>query len=66
MIERLIYFVVYVIVLGVVVWLLRWIMGQVPMDEPFRRVANIAIVVLGVVILIALLLQLAGIALPVR
>lgn len=61
MIASLIHLVIYIIVLGIVVWLLRYVVAAVPMDEPFRNVANIAILVVGVLILILLLLGFVGV-----
>lgn len=60
MIQSLIFLVVYIVVVGLVLWLLRYLVNTIPMEEPFRRVANIAIVVIGVLILILLLLQFIG------
>ena len=61
MIASLIYLVVYIIVLGLVLWLLHYIVNAIPLEEPFRRVANIAITVIGILILIVLLLNAVGI-----
>ena len=60
MIQSLIYLVIYLIVVGVILWLLRYLVSVIPMDEPFRRVANIAIIVIGVLIIILLLLSFTG------
>ena len=61
MIAGLVYLVIYIIVVGIVLWLLRYLIGVIPMDEPFRRVANIAILVIGVLIVILLLLSFIGV-----
>lgn len=60
MIQTLIFLIIYIIVIGLVLWLLRYLVNAIPMEEPFRRIANIAIVVIGVLILILLLLQFIG------
>jgi len=60
MIQSLVYLVIYIVVLGIIMWLLRYLVDAIPMDEPFRRVANIAIVVVGILILILLLLNFTG------
>jgi hypothetical protein len=60
MITGLILLVVYLIVVGIVIWLLHYLVNTIPMDEPFRRVANIVIVVIGVLICILLLLNFVG------
>ena len=61
MITGLIYLVVYIIVVGLILWLLRYVVNTIPMDEPFRRIANIIIVVVGALIVILLLLNFVGI-----
>ncbi|MCA1455912.1 hypothetical protein I6F35_22355 [Bradyrhizobium sp. BRP22] len=61
MLASLIYLVIYLVVVGVIMWLLHYLVNAVPMDEPFRRVANVVIVVIGVLIVIVLLLNFAGI-----
>ena len=60
MIGGLITLVIYIIVIGIIIWLLRYLVGALPMDEQFRTVANVIILVVGVLILILLLLNFAG------
>jgi hypothetical protein len=43
MITALIYLVIYIIILGVVTWLLLWVIDQIPIVEPFHRVARVVI-----------------------
>jgi Glycosyl hydrolases family 25 len=50
--------VVYLIVVGIIIWLLHYLVNAIPLDEPFRRVANIVIVVIGVLIVILLFAEL--------
>jgi hypothetical protein len=61
MITSLIYLVVYIIVVGLVLWLLNYLIDAVPLQEPFHRVAKIAILVIGVLIIILLLLNFLGV-----
>ena len=61
MITSLIMLVVYIIVIGLVLWLLNYLIDAVPLQEPFNRVAKIAILVIGVLIIILLLLQFIGV-----
>jgi hypothetical protein len=60
MITSLIMLVVYIIVVGLVLWLLNYLVDAVPLQDPFRRVAKVAIIVIGVLIIILLLLQFIG------
>jgi len=60
MITSLVSLVVYIIVIGVVFWLLSYLIDNLPMDEPFRRIAKIVLMVLSVLIVIVLLLQFVG------
>jgi hypothetical protein len=60
MVAALITLVIYLIVVGVILWLLRYLVNTIPMEEPFKRVANIVIVVVGVLIIIVLLLNFVG------
>jgi hypothetical protein len=60
MIGSLVMLVVYLIVIGLVIWLLTYLIDAIPLPEPFNRVARVAILVIGVLIVIVLLLQFAG------
>jgi len=62
MIEGLIHLVIYLIVIGVIIWLLTYLVDAVPLPEPFARVAKVVILVVGILIVILLLLQFAGLA----
>jgi hypothetical protein len=53
------------IIIGVIVWLLLYLIDVVPLPEPFNRVARVAIIVVGVLIIILLLLQFIGADVPV-
>jgi hypothetical protein len=61
MIASLVYLVIYLIVIGIVIWLLTYLIDAIPLPEPFNRVAKIAIMVIGVLIVILLLLQFVGV-----
>lgn len=61
MIASLVMLVVWLIVIGLIIWLLTYLIDIVPLPEPFNRVARVAILVIGVLIVIILLLQFAGI-----
>jgi heme/copper-type cytochrome/quinol oxidase subunit 2 len=61
MITSLILLVVYIVVLALIVFLLNYLVDNVPMQEPYKRVAKIAILVVGVLILILLLLNFIGV-----
>ena len=60
MITGLIYLVIYIVIVGVILWLLNYLIDNVPMEPPFRRVAKVAIMVVGVLIIILLLLNFVG------
>ena len=60
MVSSLISLVIYIVVVGIILWLLRYLVSVIPMDEQFRQVANVIILVVGVLILILLLLNFAG------
>jgi hypothetical protein len=61
MISGLIYLVVYIIVVALILWLLNYLVDAVPMQPPFKQVAKIAILVIGVLIIILLLLNFVGV-----
>jgi hypothetical protein len=60
MIGVLINLVIYLLVIGLILWLLNYLIDNLPMPDPFRRVAKIVLMVVGVLILIILLLGLVG------
>jgi hypothetical protein len=61
MVTALIYLVVYIIVIALILWLLNYLVDAIPIQEPFRRVAKIAILVVGVLIVILMLLNFVGV-----
>jgi hypothetical protein len=52
--------VIQIAVLGLVFWLLWWLVNYIAPPEPFRKVANVILAVVAVVILISFLMGLAG------
>ena len=54
---------VTVIVLGLVFYLLYWLVGQVPMPEPFKVVATVLLALVAVIILLSILF--GGVNVPV-
>jgi hypothetical protein len=56
MISTLIYLLIVFLVIGIVWWLIDYI----PVPEPLNRLAKIVVVVIGALIIIAVLLDLAG------
>jgi hypothetical protein len=51
---------VYLVVIVIVVIFLYWLMQQVQLPEPLRRIATIVLVAIGVIVLIGLLLSMTG------
>jgi hypothetical protein len=52
--------VVYLIVAGLIFWLLWWLINYIAPPEPFRKVANVVLAILGVLIVCSILLSLVG------
>jgi len=59
--EALIAVVIYIIVAGAICWLLWWLVTYLGIPEPFAKIARGIIAVVGVLVLITLLLQIAGV-----
>jgi hypothetical protein len=57
MLSALVYLVLYVVIVGLICGLLLWLVDTVGIPEPFHKVARVAIIVVGVLIVIVLLLQ---------
>lgn len=55
-----VYFIIYLIVAGLVFWLLWWLVGYINPPEPFRKIANVALAILGVLVIIGILLSVVG------
>lgn len=57
-----------ILVVCIVIGLIYWVLDAIPVPQPLNKFAKIAIVVIGVIVVIAVLLGLGGIntGLPVR
>jgi hypothetical protein len=53
-------FLIYAIIVCVILALIWWLIGYINPPEPFNKFLRIAVVVVGVLILIIMLLNLAG------
>jgi hypothetical protein len=51
---------VYIVILVIVMIFLWWLLQQVPLPEPLRKIVTIVLVAIGVIALIAVLLQFIG------
>jgi hypothetical protein len=60
MVASLVTLVVYLIIVGLVFYLLLYLIDNIPLAAPFNTVARTIILVVGVLIVIILLLQFAG------
>jgi hypothetical protein len=60
MIGLLITILIYALIFGLLYWLVTYIVAAVPIPDPFGKVMIIAVVVIGVLMLIGLLLEIAG------
>jgi preprotein translocase subunit SecE len=60
MITSLVYLVVYICVVALIIYLLNYLIDAV-LQEPFHRVAKIALMVISVLIVIVLLLNFVGV-----
>ena len=62
MITDLLYLLIVIIVLGLVFYLLYWMIGQIPMPQPFRTAAVVILCLITVLVLLGILF--GGINLP--
>lgn len=51
---------VYLIIWGLIVWVLHWALGKIAPGEPWMKIANVALVLLTVVIVVNVLLSFIG------
>lgn len=51
---------VYLVIIVIVCIFLWWLLTQVDLPEPLKRIATIVLVAIGVIVLIGILLQFAG------
>lgn len=52
--------IMYLVVAGLIFWLLWWLVDYVAPPEPFRKIANVVLAILAVLVVIGLLLSLVG------
>lgn len=50
----------YIVVLVIIAIFLWWLLQQVPLPEPLKKIATIVLVAIGVIALITILMQFAG------
>jgi hypothetical protein len=60
MIPALINLIFWLLIIGILVALAIWVLGQLGLPEPIRRIIYVAVVVLVVLVVVLLLLQLVG------
>ena len=59
-------FVIVLLVIGILVWLAFYVLDNFGPPDPINRIIRVAIVVVAVLILVAFLLNLAGIGTGIR
>ncbi len=52
--------IIYLVVVGLVFWLLWWLVNYIAPPEPFRKVANVILAILAVLVVIGILLSFVG------
>ena len=52
--------IVYLVVAGLIFWLLWWLVNYIAPPEPFRKVANVVLAILAVLVVIGILLSIVG------
>ena len=57
---------IYLIVVGIIIALVFYVIDAIPVPEPFNKIIKIVGVVICCLIIIQVLLQLAGVAVPLR
>jgi hypothetical protein len=62
MISALVTLIVYLVIFGILWWVVDFLIGNIPIQEPFSRFIRIAAVVIFALILISLLLNLVGVS----
>jgi heme A synthase len=58
--QGLVSVVIYLVVAGLVFWLLWWLVNYIAPPEPFRKVANVILAILAVLVVIGILMSLVG------
>lgn len=57
-ISAAVYVILYLVIGGLIFWLLWWLVNYVAPPEPFRKVANVILAILAVLVVIGILLSL--------
>ncbi len=52
--------IIYLVVAGLIFWLLWFLINYIAPPEPFRKIANVVLMVLAVLVCIGILLSLVG------
>lgn len=65
MVSTLIGLIVLIIVIGIVVYLLKMLIDLIPMDERFKQIAWVLILLVAVLIILARVLPLLGVQNPI-
>lgn len=60
MITALIYLLIYLLIIGAVLALALWIIKEIPLPDPFARIARAIVMVIACLIAILLLLNFVG------
>lgn len=59
-ISAAVYVIVYLLVAGLIFWLLWFLISYIAPPEPFRKIANVVLMILAVMVVIGILLSLIG------
>lgn len=65
MVDALVGLIVLVVIVGIVVYLLQLLIGLIPMDERFRQIVWVLVLLVAALIIISKALPLLGIISPV-
>lgn len=61
MVDALIGLIILIIVVGIVVYLLRLLINMIPMDENFKQIAWVLLLLVAILVIIARALPLLGV-----
>ena len=64
MVDTLIGLIVLIIVLGIVIYLLHMLLNVIPMDDRFRQIAWVLILLVAILIVIMRVLPMLGVRVP--
>jgi hypothetical protein len=57
---ELIHLLIYLLVVGVIIALIWYVIGAIPIPDPLGRIIKVVVMVIGCIIVLMMLLQLAG------